>query len=1186
MELRQGAFPFAENLCRRAGLWQIYGVQIRLLLGPAGSGKTYRCLAEIRAELQRSAEGPPLVFVAPKQATYQLERQLLGEGSVAGYTRLHILSFERLARFVFERLGQTLPTLLNEEGRLMVLRGLLARKRHELKLFRASARLTGFAQQLSLILREFQREKLTPAALRDLAQQVTGNPGLPPKLEDLALLLEEYLDWLTEHELQDADVLLSRACDALTQTGQSCPVLPPGPAKTQGQLFLSLVPEKAPSVQRQSPVLIQHLWLDGFADFSEQELSLLAALVPHCGGATLAFCVDEVSRTDSWLAQWSGIRRTVERCRKRFAELPDIELVREPLRRESVSSRFPHNPVLAHLELHWANPQPYADDLNGLRVKECLRVVACADPEGEATVAAREILRYVRGGGRYREVAVLVRQLEPYHMPLQRVFSRYGIPFFLDRRESVAHHPMAELTRSALRTVALGWQREDWFAALKTGLVPMREGEIDRLENEALARGWRGVTWQKVIEIPNDAELTAWVQAVQKRLLPPFKNLAQAMAECQQKPSGPHLAGALREFWSELRVDEQLETWSSAPGATASTLAGSVHATVWDQMNSWLENLELAFASEQLPLREWLPVLEAGLAGLTVGLIPPALDQVLLGAIDRSRNPDIRLAFVLGMNESVFPARPEPTPLLTEPERLALEQRNVNIGASTRQNTVRERFFAYVACTRAREKLVLTFAQRDTHQALLNPSPLLAHLKQLFPSLEFEKAAPQFDWKHSEHISEVIGPLLKLAAPDAGGPSMLPQMLERLPGFATTLKQLRHYRPSDPADSLSESLAGRLYGPVLRTSVSRMEQFAACPFRFFVHSGLRAEERQRFELDVREQGTFQHDVLAQFHEELRSESKRWRDITAKEARERIERVARRLTKDFREGLLENSEQSRFMARVLTESLQDFTETLVSWMREQYQFDPVAVELPFGEQELFPSWNIPLEQGRCLQLYGRIDRVDLYRNGGEAWCVVVDYKSSLKQLDNVLLAHGLQLQLLAYLNVVRRWPNPMSVFGSERVVPAGVFYVNLRGKYDFLQNRDDALTDTDQARKLAYRHSGRFDARALPALDARQDATQGDQFNYRRTREGRVHKGSTEAMNTREFVLLVDSVESHLKEMGNEVYAGNVQVSPFRKGNQVACDQCGYQGVCRIDPWTHKYRVLKMPQEEPSENRSP
>src|SRR5262249_55745465 len=189
--------------------------------------------------------------------------------------------------------------------------------------------------------------------------------------------------------------------------------------------------------------------------------------------------------------------------------------------------------------------------------------------------------------------------------------------------------------------------------------------------------------------------------------------------------------------------------------------------------------------------------------------------------------------------------------------------------------------------------------------------------------------------------------------------------------------------------------------------------------------GLRAEERKLFELDIREQGTFQHDVLALFHQQLQRENRRWRDITPREAHERIGRIAEVLAVGYRDGLLHSSEQTRFMLRVMTGSLQDFIETLVGWMRGQYQFDPVAVELPFGDEPRGWAWELELGEGHRLAVRGRIDRIDLHRKLGSdtARCVVVDYKSGQRQLDPLLLTNGLQLQLLTYLNVVRGWRNP-------------------------------------------------------------------------------------------------------------------------------------------------------------------
>jgi ATP-dependent helicase/nuclease subunit B len=548
----------------------------------------------------------------------------------------------------------------------------------------------------------------------------------------------------------------------------------------------------------------------------------------------------------------------------------------------------------------------------------------------------------------------------------------------------VSHHPLAELTRSALRTVATQWMRDDWFAALKTGLVPAEEREIDELENEALARGWRGSVWHQPLRLreqprsPADLErlraLEGRLEALRQRLMPPFQQLALALTR-QSKPSGPQLAGAVREFWKALNVEERLQQWAATEMAGAGLrIPNSVHATVWEQMNAWAANVELAFATETLPLREWLPILDAGLSGLSVGVIPPALDQVLIGAIDRSRNPDIKLALVLGLNETVFPALPEATVLLTEADRVELERRNFLRSGTTRQQLGRERYHAYIACTRARQRVVLTSALHDANGAPLNPSPFLAQVRQLFPSLEPVMVPQAFDWRESTHASELIGPLLALQgrSRESGEtksespithhasriashtpPSGL-ALLASLPAIASVLERLRSFHSPELEEKLSPELAGRLYGPVLRTSVSRMEQFAACPFKFFVYSGLRAEERKRFELDVKEQGSFQHDALALFHQELHRENKRWRDTTPSEARERIARIAKGLMASYREGLLEATEETRFMARILTESLEDFVETLVGWMRHQYLFDPVAVELPFGEDERSPA----------------------------------------------------------------------------------------------------------------------------------------------------------------------------------------------------------------------------------------
>jgi ATP-dependent helicase/nuclease subunit B len=513
---------------------------MRLVSGPAGSGKTFRCLAEIREALYTEPEGLPLLFISPKQNTYLLERQLLSGSSLAGYARLQILSFERLAHLIFQWLGQPMPELLDEQGRLMVLRAIIAKKHNALKLFRASSKLTGFAQQLSQVLNEMQRKRLTPQTLRLLARKTQAIPGLCYKLQDFAVLLEEYLTWLETHKLKDSDSLLDHAIQALaTPAG-----LQPAPDR-EGGAQLDLFS----SQRRKPPLLFDRLWVDGFAQFSEQEIALLAAMAPYGCEGTMMLCLDNPGREEnSWLSTWSLVANTYRECRKRLITVPGLNLTTEVLAPDWKKHRFTGNVVFQHLEKYWEEPQPYdpnssasaqTNKQSNSSLEECcetIRVVTCTNPQEEAVLAGREILRYVRSGGRFRETTVLVRRLNEYLEPLRRVFSRFEIPFFMDQREPVSHHPLPELTRNALRTILFGWIHEDWFAALKTGLVPAEEREVDKLENEALARGWKGNSWQKPLVITGQPEMTEWLETLQNQSFLHFIALLLSSAALKAGP--------------------------------------------------------------------------------------------------------------------------------------------------------------------------------------------------------------------------------------------------------------------------------------------------------------------------------------------------------------------------------------------------------------------------------------------------------------------------------------------------------------------------------------------------------------------------------------------------------------------------------------------------------------------------
>ena len=370
---------------------------------------------------------------------------------------------------------------------------------------------------------------------------------------------------------------------------------------------------------------------------------------------------------------------------------------------------------------------------------------------------------------------------------------------------------------------------------------------------------------------------------------------------------------------------------------------------------------------------------------------------------------------------------------------------------------------------------------------------------------------------------------------------------------------------------------GKTFRQTLRTSVSRLEEFAACPFRFFVRFGLHAEERKIFELDARERGNFQHEVLKIFHEQLAGEGKRWRDLTPAEARERIGQIATGQMEHFRDGLLRDSAagtirgagDDRVVARFCRRHGDVDAQPVSNLIRRRRSWISAA-KIPARPRGKL-SW-LADTSSRCK---AALTAWICAATGDRALCVVTDYKSGGKKLDAVLVEHGVQLQLLAYLGALRHWKNPREIFGVEKLFPAGAFYVNLRGEVEGGQTRDEALAG---AQKSPYRHNGRFDAGALPQLDSRQAR---DQFNYALNKDGGLRSNLAEALSAGQFEALLGQVEARLAEMGGRIFSGAAQVAPYRKGSATACDFCDYRAACRIDPWTHQWRVLRAKEESSS-----
>jgi ATP-dependent helicase/nuclease subunit B len=1034
-------------------------MDVRFLLGPAGSGKTHRCVAEVREALRSGPVGLPLLFVAPKQATFQLERQVLMDGVVGGFTRLEIVSFERLARYVLKRLGNREPDVLGEEGRIMVLRALLGREEGALKYFGRSARAAGLARDVSGVLRTFQEHGMGSGRLRTLAEQGALPESLRWKLADWSRLLEGYQEWLKTAGLEDPSELAWQAVAAL-RDGTAEP-------------------------------WFEAVWMDGFAEMTPAEVALLTAVSRRAQRTTAAFCLDSSAAAGGRVGLWNVVERTFRACHAALAahatsEPEVIELGRS-------IGRFEESPVLQALELRMATgvavPMP-----DGAGERAAVRCVRCPDPHAEAEAAAGCIEAMVRNGGRYRDAAVLVRSLEEYGPVFARVFRQRGIPSFLDHRHGLRHHPLVELTRTALRVAADEGSEDDWFAWLKSGLLPLDGWEGEELENALRAGRWAGRRWLVGSELEEGDRLGL----AMRRVTAPLRRLVASLSTPQD---GPGLAAALRALWADVGVEERLVAWDDAG------VDGLRHQTVLHEMEAWLEEASRAFTGHALAAAEWLPVVESAWSGLTAGALPPSLDQVLIGAVDRSRNPELSLVLLPGWTEGVFPASPSPTGLLTASDREWLETKaGVGLGPTAVDRIHHEQFYAYIALTRARRSVVVLTPSEGMTGGTLLPSPLM---RRWLPEWTLE-AAPS-EWMLRRGPQPV-------AAEESGKVG---------------------------TERLSPAVAESLFGGAYETSASALEQMAGCRFAHFASRVLRFGEREELELGAREQGTWTHELLAEFHRSLTRESLSWRDVTPDEGEARVRRLAVGLLQ--KTGLTGGGAGVEFALRraerQVVEWVRHWLEVLGRWPGE-----PRWVEARFGARGDWPPVRVRLEGDREVCIAGQVDRVDLLVSEDEGECAawVVDYKRGTRQLRPDQVARGFELQLPLYLQAVT---------AGTGFLPGGMTYAVLT------RTRRRAVHREDPGEGGSYAHRGRVNIDAVRQVAG--DVTWEElPFHVKFRKDGTPYQNA-DGVPAPGLQEVLDAALKRVGELGAGLLAGDVSAAPVANRGELPCDRCAYRGVCRV-----------------------
>lgn len=1133
---------------------------LRFILGRAGSGKTHTCIREIVDCLQEAPMGPPLLFILPDQATFQMERAIVQALPSQGFVRLRVLSFKRLALSILAEAGGLARPALTRTGRQMLLRSLLHEYGDQLQVFGRSARQPGFVAELEAMLRELVQCGHSPQTAAAAAQRLPDTAARQ-KLEDLTLLWTAYQEALAPHHA-DPDAYVTMA--------------------TEKAAVSSLLKDA-------------RIWVDGFASFTPQEHRLLQMLLRVSGRLNVALCLDPQSwpqlaedtaegRESFPVDQLGVFHRPEETCLRLLqgARLQNIEVL-PPALLSASSPRF-LAPELKHLEAQFPDPQPRAWPA----AVPAIRLAEAVNRRAEVEAVAREILRLCREEGyRFRDVAVIARDLDPYHDLLSAVFAEMGIPCFIDRRTSIAHHPVIELLRSLVEVAVTGWEPQPLMRCLKTDLLSVPREDVDALENYVLEHGLKGAAWRS--DRPwtyglrgasaDERNYVQHLDAVRRRIFGLFRPVVSAL----EKPAlvVAEACEALYRFLAEAGVPELLRAWSEGSAEQGRLQEAMTHQQVWDACVELLEEFVEALGTEQMSAVEFAQILEAGLENLQLGLIPPGLDQVLVGSVDRSRQPELRAAFVLGVGERFFPAVGSEDTLFGETERLLLAEFDFRLGPTSSERTLYEQYLGYIAFTRAAEYLWVSYPLAGDDGRALAPSPFISRLRALFPELQPQQVGNEPAGKVAEALPWLTSPR-KVAAfavrcLRSGGASCwlsAAKMYLHDPDVQFILQSLYHRNLETP---LPRSMTRVLVGDPLYASVSRFESFAACPFNHFAQYMLRLAERREYRVQHTDIGILVHETLHRFVQHLRKQGQRLSDLTHDEAVALIDGLVDDVAPRLHHRVFMSNARYRYLVKRIKHLLRT---TLQVWVRHstEGQFSPIATELGFGGQgDALPAARIDLPAGVRVFLQGRIDRVDACRQTDVVYARVIDYKGSGSGFSVSDAYHGLRIQLVVYLDVVRQAIEAglLGDYHQLTVQPAGAYYFNVREPtVDTTQPMDDDEWEKSLLKKLRLEgvtlHSGE-------AIRLAEESGQGMLIPARLKKDGEPYQDPLVATQER-LEALFRVVRQRMRGFAERIMAGDVSPYPYRYPERrlSGCRFCPYHVVCHFDPLVpgNYYRQLE------------
>ena len=904
-------------------------MSLQLIYGRAGTGKSTVILEQVKNNLHSEVKQ---YIIIPEQFSYSEEKKLMAELQENSIINAEVITFKRMAERVQTEVAGRTKSLLSKSGKAMIMYSILDKQKDKLQYIKNSSNNIDLGIQT---IKDFKKNVIKYQDIEGLIESV-DKPLLKAKLQDVNIIYSEYEKCIQEKFLDEEDKIskLATSLESSTMFDNS------------------------------------DIYIDEFSGFTKQEYQVIAKLLKKARKVRLAICLDELNeknKTDIFYFNKSAVEELID-----IATECGVEVEKPIYLNKQYKLK---NPEIKHLEQNLYAPTyaKYAGEVKNIKT------ILTLNPYEEIEYVAKNIIKLVRDEGyKYSDIAIIARNIDEVQSKVKAILGNNGIPVFIDNKEDLARSQFIKYILALLEILAKNWSQEAVISYIKSGFLKIDEDDIYKLENYVIKWGIQGSKWYKEdweYEEENFNELR------EKIVLP----ILDLKAKLEGQKTATNISKAIYSFLDKNDIYTQIEEKIKKYEESGNILLSKNCKASLENLIEVLDEIIYIFEDQKMSFEKYREILKIGLSYKELGNIPEVIDQVILGDIERSRSHEIKIAFILGVNDGNFPRINKIEGFLNDDDRETLKSLGKEIAKGSLELTYEDQFNIYKALTTAKEKLYLMYTSTDKDGATLRQSILITKIKRIFPNLKEEStilnSEPEITSKQAT-FQELLFELQKLK----NGEQIDDIWYEVYNWYKTDPKwsnilekamiELKYLKT--PEKRSKENIE-KLYGKTLKTSISKLETYRRCPFQYHLKYGLKLQEKEEFKVRAIDTGSFMHEVIEEFFRRAEDVKK----ITEEEISKLVDEII--LDKlSLRKNYLFTSNK-KFIA--LTNRLKRIINKSLGYIVYQIQnsdFTVLANEVEFSKTI------------NNVEITGKIDRVDISNDGD--FLRVIDYKSSSKNIN--------------------------------------------------------------------------------------------------------------------------------------------------------------------------------------------